>query len=471
MTAKKNRPLIPYLRQSRAKEVSISIPDQLAAVKRWAEVAGVKLAAPVVDEGVSGSKPWRERGLGAAVAACERGEASGIIVAWQDRLTREPLSAQHEVWEKLDAANARFVAVGDGVDTTLEGQQMLLGMKALVARDQWLRYRANWENARKDAIERGAKPGPCPAGYSRAQDGVLEPNGDAEAVVEAFRLRAEGGNWCDVARHLTGAGVVGSKGSSEWTPSAAQRLIANRNYLGEIKSGEYVNTGAHPALVSAGVFRRAARQSVRSGPVVRGDGPLLGGGLVRCGACGSALVRGVSRGYEHLRCSGMNGGVKHAAISLRILEPHLIGLALEQHTGWVYPELDSPDPGLEAAVRDAEEALREVEALQGTVRPAAYAVALSEAQDAAEAAQAALDAALPTPDGPTRWISTHPREELFFRAGDGDEAQDVLGEPLLDPDRLLPYDVRTARQFLRDMLGTVTVKPGRAAVQDRVTLG
>lgn len=44
------------------------------------------LAAEVVEQNVSGSKPWRERALGDAIAACERGEAGGIIVAWQDRL-------------------------------------------------------------------------------------------------------------------------------------------------------------------------------------------------------------------------------------------------------------------------------------------------------------------------------------------------------------------------------------------------
>ena len=70
-------PLIPYLRQSRAKERAISIEEQRRDVHRWAEAAGVALAAEVAEQNVSGSKPWRERALGEAVDACERGEAAG----------------------------------------------------------------------------------------------------------------------------------------------------------------------------------------------------------------------------------------------------------------------------------------------------------------------------------------------------------------------------------------------------------
>jgi hypothetical protein len=115
------RPLIPYMRQSRAKERTISIDEQRRDIRRWADAAGVELAAEVVEQNVSGSNPWRERGLGEAVDACSRGEASGIIVAWQDRLSREngrataealllgrikPRHSRHE-W-RLGCLRARF---------------------------------------------------------------------------------------------------------------------------------------------------------------------------------------------------------------------------------------------------------------------------------------------------------------------------------------------------------------------------
>ena len=53
--------LVPYLRQARAKEVTISFDEQRAAITAWAEREGVALAPEIVERGVSGSRSWRER--------------------------------------------------------------------------------------------------------------------------------------------------------------------------------------------------------------------------------------------------------------------------------------------------------------------------------------------------------------------------------------------------------------------------
>ena len=162
--------LIPYVRQSRKKEVTISIDEQRAAITTWAEREGVKLALEIVEQGVSGSKSWRERELGKAVEACEQGQAAGIVVAWQDRLSRENGLATAEVWQALEQAGVRFVAVGDGIDTATGDHELLFSIKAAIARDQWKRYRANWINARRNAIERGVHPSTYVAvGYRRNQ--------------------------------------------------------------------------------------------------------------------------------------------------------------------------------------------------------------------------------------------------------------------------------------------------------------
>jgi Resolvase, N terminal domain len=94
MTRNDTRELVPYMRQSHAKERTISIDEQRRDIHRWADEAGVTLAPELVEQNVSGSKPWRERALGEAIAACERGEAAGIIVAW--RLTAEAADARHQ---------------------------------------------------------------------------------------------------------------------------------------------------------------------------------------------------------------------------------------------------------------------------------------------------------------------------------------------------------------------------------------
>src|SRR5713226_5551709 len=210
--------LIPYVRQSRKKEVPISLDDQRAAIRAWADREGVELAAEIVEWGVSGSKSWRERELGRGVEACEQGRAAGIIVAWQDRLSRENGLATAEVWQALERAGVRFVAVGDGIDTASGDHELLFSIKAAIARDQWKRYRANWLNARRNAIERGVHPstyvavgyrrnrvesrlsGAARASLSREQRwadpvvGQLVPGEQAEQVRALFKLRAAGGS-------------------------------------------------------------------------------------------------------------------------------------------------------------------------------------------------------------------------------------------------------------------------------------
>src|SRR5713101_8433409 len=228
--------LVPYLRQSRKKEVTISFEEQRAAITAWADREGVALASEIVERGVSGSRSWRERELGKAVEACERGRAAGIIVAWQDRLSRENGLATAEVWQALERAGVRFVAVGDGIDTASSDHELLFSIKAAIARDQWKRYRANWLNARRNAIERGIHPstyvavgyrrnqieprvqGAARAGLTREERwadpvaGQLVPSEQAEQVRALFKLRAGGGSWNECAKLMESRGVPNRKG-------------------------------------------------------------------------------------------------------------------------------------------------------------------------------------------------------------------------------------------------------------------
>jgi DNA invertase Pin-like site-specific DNA recombinase len=130
------RPLVPYMRQSRAKERTISIDEQRRDIQTWTRSNGVALAAEIIEQNVSGSKPWRERALGKAVDACERGEAAGIVVAWQDRLSHENGRATAEVWEALEQAGARLVCAAEGLDTATGDQELTFTIKAAIAREQ-----------------------------------------------------------------------------------------------------------------------------------------------------------------------------------------------------------------------------------------------------------------------------------------------------------------------------------------------
>jgi DNA invertase Pin-like site-specific DNA recombinase len=288
--------LVPYLRQSRARERTISIEEQRRDVRRWTEAAGVELAVEVVEQNVSGSKPWRERALGEAIAVCEAGEAAGIVVAWQDRLSRENGRATADVWEALDAAGARLVCVGDGLDTATGDHEMLFTIKAAIARDQWKRYRANFEGSRRNAIERGVFPGLAPIGY-RYRKGSNRPlevdKREARKVQEAFELRASGTPFSKIARRFG------------WGNSATRHVLGNEAYLGlsvTANSGARTPTSRSSAGNSSTPSRLPApsSQSHRATPpgiaswsvwrVARGVGR-------RCGPSGAKPVTG--RTFPH----------------------------------------------------------------------------------------------------------------------------------------------------------------------------
>jgi site-specific DNA recombinase len=273
------RPLVPYLRQSRAKERTISIEEQRRDIHQWAAAAGVDLAPEVVEQNVSGSKPWRERGLGAAVDACERGESSGVIVAWQDRLSRENGRATAEVWEALEKAGARLVCAAEGLDTATGDHEMLFTIKAAIAREQWKRHRANWERAKRSATERGVPSGRAPIGYRKKPGRPLEVHPrESVKVLEAFELRAQGIPFSEIGRRFG------------WSHSTARQILVNEVYLGVLRHGDVVREDAHPAIVSRDLFDRvqASRTTSPVPPGVTTADRLLRG-LARCAGCGRTL--------------------------------------------------------------------------------------------------------------------------------------------------------------------------------------
>jgi DNA invertase Pin-like site-specific DNA recombinase len=278
MTTKNGKPLVPYMRQSRRKERTISIEEQRRDIQAWARSNGVPLAAEVIEQGVSGSKPWQERALGEAVDACRRGEAAGIIVAWQDRLSRENGRATAEVWEALEQAEARLVAVNDGLDTDNGDQELSFSIRAAIARDQWKRHRANWERARRSSVERNVFPGRTPIGYRRDAHSRLVPDRQASKVRRAFELRREGIPQTEIARRLG------------WSHSTTRQILVNEAYLGVIRHGDNRKEDAHPPIVSRELFD-AVQATRTTEPVPPGDTTRdrLLRGLARCGGCGRTL--------------------------------------------------------------------------------------------------------------------------------------------------------------------------------------
>ena len=290
-----------YIRVSKVgqREGYQSPEEQRSIIRGVAERAGVVLGLEVAEEDVSGAKAASERGLGRLLERAERGESEGIIVAFQDRLSRGSLIETAQVWERLGAAGARLLT-GDGLDSAAPGQELLFNIRAAIARDQWQRYRDGWSRTVRDRVARGlhhcATP---PFGYRFGEDKRLERNPETAPVLEElFRRRIAGESHASLARWMKAAG-------HELTTQGVQKMLRNRAYLGEARYGETVAEGAHEPLVSQLDFDRAGaarNRGVRWSRTGVASGKTFSFGLARCAVCGRRLASSVVRGRVHLKC-------------------------------------------------------------------------------------------------------------------------------------------------------------------------
>jgi hypothetical protein len=119
------------------------------------------------EEDVSGARALDTRELGRLVQKCEDGESGGIIVNETSRFARS-LMHTAEAMERLAQVGARLVGATDGVDSGAPGRELILTIRAGIAREQWVRLRENFGDAARRAAKDAVHLGRTPPGYRRA---------------------------------------------------------------------------------------------------------------------------------------------------------------------------------------------------------------------------------------------------------------------------------------------------------------
>lgn len=276
-----------YVRVSRvggrSGESFISPDEQERAFRGWAAMRGETILAVHVDLDQSGGKMDRPA-LEDAIQRVERGESSGIVVAKLDRFART-LPGALEVIARIDRAGGQIVSVAEGLDPTTPVGKLMLRLVLSIAEWQLDVTRESWATARRRAVERGVHVASrTPTGYERDDGGRLIPHPTfGPAVRDVFARKAGGASWRDLTDLLDQRAVVGPYGASQWTTRAVSHIIANRVYLGEARSGEFVNRTAHEPLVDRQTWEAAQRTEAL--PAVRGAAPAVLSGLMRCAGC------------------------------------------------------------------------------------------------------------------------------------------------------------------------------------------
>ena len=449
-------------------------PDvQRERIEGWAKLRGVTIAAWHEDLDQSGGKLSRP-GLDAMLARIEAGEAEGVAVAKLDRLSRLGVADALKLVERITDAGATLATADGEVDLlTASGEFQLTVMLAL-ARMERRRLSESWEDAKTRALDRGARMGPAPFGYERADDGSLKPHPRwARVVKRAFVLAARDGVDAALAhlrKEAPAAPIPAQPGDRRkrspdhrtWTAFTVRRMLRNRSYLGETRYGSRLVRESHAALIDRATFERAHPGDEAPRRKAAAAFPLSG--FATCAGCGEVLVgsrAGMDKdgnGRRAYRCrASLTNWQGHRCTAptnalADPLETYLVGRIIEAYAEGGMPDVasgtDDSGGGIEEVQRELEAAESELERFAADPTAAellgetAWAAALRARAERADSARLAY-------------------RERVDHASAGDVSippLDLLGD-------LTPEELTTV---FRATFGAVRVAKGRGPLSGRV---
>lgn len=455
------KPLQPFGRKSSGEDPTQSRARQDTNTTGWAARRGELLLPLIFERRVSGSKNWRERELGIAIDKCIRGEAGGIVVDEQSRLSRGDMLATADVWTTLQRHEIRLVCTEEGLDTAERDCELDFGLKALLAREQWKQYQRRAHASKRFAVlELGIHIGPAPTGYEREQGSrkPLARHKNWRAIRKAFELRATGVSYGEVARFLDERWSGGPSGRGHWSRYQVRRLLTNRVYLGEARGGGFAKADAHPAIVDSATFHVVMGLEQDPERPAPPHALAMLAGVVICGACGYNMRRSSSNlaRWHYYRCHGKHSAAPECTARASASVPALDALVLEHAIG----ELERTDVAVEEAPVDTSEIRARLAAVEATRAP------FEDPGYVARLGLAAADRALAKVDAD---IAKVQRElaEATIAAGGVDLEQRLASAEIL---RSGTDDER--RELLGNMLEGIVVSraPRGVALVDRVRL-
>lgn len=326
-----------YLRQSIAKDDSISIEMQETACRDYCERMGYVVVDALDDPGISG-RIWSKRPkVQLVMNAIEAGEAD-VIVLWKwSRLSRS-----RKDWalaaDRVDVAGGRIESATEPIDTATASGRFARGVMTEYAAFQSEQIGEVWEEVRQRRLKLGMPvSGRLPFGWRWLPGGGIEPDPDrAPLVVEMYRRYLAGAGSAEVARWLNREGVKTALGSN-WTGSRPFTVMDSPIHVGLIPYRGQTYPGAHAGIIDEETWQAYLRE--RQTRSVRGTKPRAGdyilSQLVVC-SCGARMHgKGAVTGgklYRGYMCGARRTMPEHPAkayVSALALEPKIEKWMLE----------------------------------------------------------------------------------------------------------------------------------------------
>ncbi|WP_449278038.1 recombinase family protein [Leucobacter sp. GX24907] len=248
-----------YLRQSVARDDSISIELQEIAGRDYCAAHGYEVVAIEVDEGISG-RTWVKRPAVQRVMEMIEQRAADVIVLWKwSRLSRN-----RRDWavaaDRVDVAGGRIESATEPIDTGTASGRFARGVMTEYAAFQSEQIGEQWAEVRARRFSLGLPPtGSVPWGWVSKKTHI-EPHPDrAPHVVQMYRMYLdEGRGFTYISAHLNRVGANTINGR-DWIPATVRKLLDSPIHAGYVEYHGEVKSGAHDGIISEGDWARYQR--------------------------------------------------------------------------------------------------------------------------------------------------------------------------------------------------------------------
>lgn len=325
-----------YLRQSVAKDDSISIEMQETACRDYCARMGYDVVDVLADPGISG-RVWAKRPKVQVVMRHIDDGNADVIVLWKwSRLSRSRVDWALAA-DRVEKAGGRIESATEPIDTSTASGEFSRGMMIEHSVFQSKIIGEVWEEVHQRRLRHGLPAsGRLPFGWRWIENGI-EPNPDqAPYVVEMYRRYLGGAGSAEIAKWLNREGVPTNRGHA-WTGPRPFTVLDSPIHVGLIPYRGQTYPGAHDGIIDDETWQ--AYLAEREHRKVRGAKPRSGehllSQLLRCG-CGARMHgKGAVTGgkwYGGYICGARRMAPEHpekAYVSALVIDPAIVRWMLE----------------------------------------------------------------------------------------------------------------------------------------------
>lgn len=356
---------IIYLRQSVARDDSISLELQEIACRDYCDRLGYTVTAVESDPGISG-RTWNRPAVQRVMTAIDNHDAD-VIVLWKwSRLSRSRKDWALAI-DRADVAGGKIESATEPIDTATASGRFARGVMTEYAAFQSEQIGEQWEEVRARRLRLGLPvSGRLPFGWVWGADehkGTIQPVADlTPIIVEMYARYLAGDGAAAIAAWLNNRGIPAPNGGL-WSRVRPLTVMDSPIHAGQIPYRGDTVEGQHEAIIDAATWaayqaERARRHNAQEKP--REYQHLLSGVMIcACGARmhgkGSVTAGKLYRGYM---CSEtLNGHPQRAYVSALTVEPLITAWFLTLDPATVAPPEDSARAARATAILREQNAL------------------------------------------------------------------------------------------------------------------